>query len=93
MRSLFNIPESWVIGADTIVVIDDTISRQTNREGPLPGPCFRKLSGQTHQVHTGFTIRHHQSDSRITQCVSTDVTFKTLSTDEIEWYVNCGRTF
>ena len=85
-------PESWVIGADTIVVIDDTILGKP-KERASARAMLHQLSGKTHQVHTGFTIRHLQSDCRITHCVSTDVTFKTLTTDEIEWYVNCDEPF
>ena len=47
------------------------------------------LSGQTHQVTTGVTLSTH--DRQLSFSVTTDVTFKTLSADEIDYYVSTYR--
>ena len=46
---------------------------------------LRQLSGQTHQVITGVTLT--TLDHQTSFSVETDVTFKTLSDDEIDYYV------
>ena len=44
-----------------------------------------ELSGRTHQVTTGVTITTRERQTSFS--VVTNVTFKQLSTDEIEYYV------
>lgn len=74
-----------VIGADTIVYHDGIIlGKPANSEDAVR--MLRKLSGQTHQVYTGFTLilNHDQVRSDV---VCTDVTFRVLSEKEIGAYV------
>lgn len=85
-------PKSWVIGADTIVLIDGTILGKPNGQASARS-MLQRLSGQTHQVFTGFTICCRASGRQITDTVSTDVTFKALSDDEIEWYLTSDEPF
>ncbi|WP_373498292.1 nucleoside triphosphate pyrophosphatase [Desulfococcus sp.] len=85
-------PDAWVIGADTIVLIDGAIlgkpgSKHEARE------MLRHLSGQTHQVYTGYALCRHAPARMITDAVKTDVLFKTLSETEIEWYIRTGEPF
>jgi septum formation protein len=84
--------ESWVIGADTIVLIDDTILGKPQGQSAARS-MLQRLSGQTHQVYTGFTICCRDSGRQITDAVCTDVTFKNLSEDEIEWYITSDEPF
>ena len=50
-----------------------------------------RLSGQTHQVHTAVAIALAHE---VIECVvSSDVTFRTLSTAQIEDYVHSGEPF
>ncbi|MFO7860566.1 MAG: Maf family protein, partial [Desulfosalsimonas sp.] len=76
---------AWVIGADSIVVIDGLI---LNKPGSAAGAgqMLWRLSGRTHRVITGYSIwcesrKHRHSDACITE-----VTFKELTEDEINWY-------
>lgn len=85
-------PQSWIIGADTIVLIDDTILGKPNGQSAARSMLHR-LSGQTHQVYTGYTICCQDSGRQITDTVCTDVTFKELSDDEIEWYITSDEPF
>ena len=66
---------------------------------------LEQLSGQTHQVYTGFTIccnelRKHLTDVVVTvpwdttkTVVVTEVTFKKLTSDEIKWYIHTDEPF
>ena len=81
-------PEACVIGADTLVYID---------EHPLAKPAdpteaiamLRRLSGRRHQVCTGVALAHFDWDGEAqvrTFAVITDVTFKALTDDDITAY-------
>lgn len=81
-----NYPDAWVIGADSIVAIDDEILNKPVSEKDAY-IMLSKLSGRTHRVVTGYSIvcrslNHLHSDACITQ-----VTFKELSDKEIRWYL------
>jgi septum formation protein len=85
-------PRSWVIGADTIVMISGIIlgkprSRDEAREMLL------HLSGQTHQVFTGYSIQCVTEQHFFSETVKTDVHFKDLMVEEIEWYVHTEEPF
>ncbi len=85
-------PGSWVIGADTIVLIDGLIlGKPDSREHAAE--MLSRLSGQTHQVITGYCINQYKSGKRITDSVKTDVTFKKLSEKEIHWYIHTSEPF
>lgn len=85
-------PESHVIGADTIVLIDGLIlGKPVSREHA--GEMLTRLSGQTHQVITGYCIYHHASRKCISDSVKTDVVFKKLSEKEITWYIHTSEPF
>lgn len=79
-----------IITADTIVVAgNDILGKPHDAEDAHA--MLRKLSGKTHQVITGVCIK-----TREKQCsfaVTTDVTFKVLAQEEIEYYVNNYRPY
>ena len=52
---------------------------------------LKLLSGRTHQVTTGVCLLTAEKESCFD--VTTDVTFKALSDDEIHYYVNHYRPF
>ena len=54
---------------------------------------LRRLSGKTHQVFTGFCLVHERGTHCLGATVRTDVTFKTLTAREIDWYINTGEPF
>jgi septum formation protein len=49
------------------------------------------LSGKTHQVHTAVAIQIKSSSKPLMLVSTSDVTFKTLSSDEIELYLSSGE--
>jgi septum formation protein len=85
-------PDSWVLGADTIVAVDERLlgkpaSPRDARE------MLERLSGKTHQVYTGFCLVQQRGSRCIADTVQTDVVFKTLSATEIDWYIHTGEPF
>lgn len=85
-------PHSWVIGADTIVMIDGTVLGKPADQSAARS-MLKRLSGQTHQVYTGYTICCRDSAVTMSDVVCTDVSFKQLSDDEIEWYIHTDEPF
>jgi septum formation protein len=85
-------PESWVIGADTIVLIDGEIlgkpdSTETARR------MIQQLNGQTHEVFTGYAIFCEAMKTCISGVEKTEVHFKNLSQQEIEWYIQTDEPY
>lgn len=73
-----------VITADTIVVLDgEVMGKPADEEDACR--MLRKLSGRTHQVITGVTLTTKERQQSFS--VETDVTFRTLSEEEINYYV------
>ena len=84
--------DCWVIGADTIVLIDGLIlGKPDSKQHAVE--MLGRLSGQTHQVVTGYCICNNSLGKLISDSVKTDVTFKTLSASEIEWYTRTSEPF
>jgi septum formation protein len=85
-------PEAWVIGADTIVLIDGLVLGKPGSIDEARSMLYR-LSGQTHQVLTGYCICCRSADRFFSETVKTDVTFKKLTEEEIEWYIHTDEPF
>jgi septum formation protein len=85
-------PESWVIAADTIVVVEEQIFGKPRSEAEARDMLAR-LSGRTHQVLTGYCLCCRRRERLITESVATDVQFKVLSPVEIDWYIRTGEPF
>lgn len=83
-------PESWTLGADTIVVVDDKVLGKPESK-PDAARMLEMLSGRTHQVLTGFCLTCPALDKKMMTFVKTDVEFKPLSQPEIQWYINTGE--
>ncbi len=77
-------PDSIVIGADTVVVVDSEILGKPADERDA-ARMLRLLSGRTHQVYTGIAAVRGVEERSGTEC--TDVTFRELSDDLIARYV------
>jgi len=85
-------PDSWVIGADTIVLIDDTILGKPKSRAQARSMLGR-LSGKIHRVLTGYCVYCKAGKRFFSGCVKTDVCFKTLTPKEIDWYIDSGEPF
>ena len=82
--------DELVITADTIVVLGLQVMGKP-KDADEACSMLRQLSGQTHQVITGVTLT--TTERQISFSVETDVTFKVLSDEEIEYYVSHYRPF
>jgi septum formation protein len=77
-------PENIVITADTLVFIDGMILGKPE-DNKHAREMLEKLSGKMHQVVTGICLRSRRKSKTFTSW--TDVYFKELSTDEIDYYL------
>ena len=85
-------PDSWVIGADTVVVAEGRILGKPASTAQARG-MLRRLSGRLHQVLTGYCICRMSSGRVFADVARTDVLFKALTEAEIEWYIRTGEPF
>ncbi|MGD8901793.1 MAG: Maf family protein [Desulfobacterales bacterium] len=85
-------PDSWIIGADTIVLIEQQILGKPDSTD-VARNMLRHLSGKMHQVYTGYCISCKKEKRLFSDVVKTDVYFKELSDREIEWYIQTGEPF
>ncbi|MBR5687853.1 MAG: septum formation protein Maf [Prevotella sp.] len=76
--------EEMVLTADTIVVLDGHIFGKP-ADGQEAADMLRMLSGKTHQVITGVCLTSLQIQRAFS--VTSDVTFKTFTEEEIDYYV------
>ena len=85
-------PESIIISADTIVVLDDEILENPNDKKHARG-LLQKLSGKTHQVYTGFGLIQYAYKRDCFDYEKTDVTFRKLSDRTIDWYLETDEPY
>ena len=85
-------PESLVISADTIVVHKEDILEKPKDEAHARS-ILKRLSGNTHEVVTGFGISVQSKNKSVFNHEITKVTFRNLSQSEISAYINTGEPF
>lgn len=81
-----------VIGADTIVVLDDKIIGKPN-SAESASATLQMLSGRTHKVLTGVSIIDTSDGSTYETLSVTNVKIRELSAAEIADYVDSGEAF
>ena len=85
-------PDAWVLGADTIVVIDGLIlGKPKNKKQARE--MLERLSDRQHNVFTGFTLAHNANKVYKTKVIQSAVKFKKISEEEMEWYVSCDEPY
>lgn len=99
-------PNSVIIGADTIVVLDGDVLGKPRDQGHARD-MLRRLSGRAHTVYTGLAVLTPRTRERSTEIdlenpqspasdlaldlVATDVVFGELSDDQIDAYIVTGE--
>ena len=80
-------PDACVIGADTIVVLDDKIlGKPSSPEDAIQ--TLNRMQGRTHTVYTGIAVlKAGYCDVRYD---ATRVRFRPMTEKEILWYVSTG---
>lgn len=81
-------PAAVVIGADTIVVLDDEILGKPATP-PEAQATLRKLSGRTHTVHTAVAVA--RNGLTVSGVESVEVTFRRLTDEQIDAYIATGE--
>lgn len=79
-----------LLTADTVVIVDNTILGKPH-DADDARRMLRLISGRTHQVVTGVTLTTAKAQK--TFGVTTDVTFRRLTDDEIDYYITHYRPF
>jgi len=85
-------PDSWVIGADTVVVMSGNVLEKPESPNQARSMMAR-LSGKTHQVLTGYCVCCHSEKQIHSSLAITDVTFKCLTDAEIQWYTGTPEPY
>ena len=79
--------DKLIIGADTIVIIDDKILGKP-KSYKESFAMLKSLSGKTHQVLTGVSLIHLDLGIDFTFNDSTDVSFCYINDEEIDKYID-----
>jgi septum formation protein len=85
-------PEAWVMGADTIVIINGDILGKP-RTPEEAREMLGKLSGQVHTVFTGFAVARKNADILIRDAVLSSVRFREIPEDEMAWYIRSQEPY
>jgi len=81
-------PGEVIVAADTVVVADGIImGKPSDEKGAFS--MLSRLSGRTHQVYTGLAVL--SADCQISETVTSHVTFRSLSPEEILSYIATGE--
>lgn len=84
-------PDSLVVGADTIVVLDGRILGKPKSKGEAKS-MLELLSDKTHIVYTGLSMIISTTDIVRSEYDSTRVTFNKLSPEDIDRYLESGES-
>ncbi len=79
-----------VIGADTVVVLDDEILLKPQDEHDAI-KILHKLSGKTHKVVTAITVIDVKTKQFVTNSTTSEVTFNQLTDEQILNYVKTKK--
>lgn len=82
--------DELLITADTVVIVGDDILGKP-KDADDAHRMLREISGRTHQVVTGVCLTTSKEQRSFS--VVTDVTFKQLSDEEIDFYIRNHRPY
>ncbi len=91
-------PDAVIIGADTIIAFDEKVLGKAHTKEEVQR-MLALLSGKKHSVVTGLTViipaSIAQTQERIIETYASKnrVHFKTITQDEINWYIATGEPF
>ena len=85
-------PASWIVAADTIVVLDGEVFGKPV-DSHAAAAMLERLSDRAHEVITGLCLVHGKRDFLRVESVRTLVRFKNLSGGEIDAYLKIGEPF
>lgn len=83
--------QRWVLGADTIVTVDDLLLGKPSDTSEARA-MLERLAGREHAVITGFAVLDLERDKEGLQAVTTRVRFKPMTRPEIDAYIASGES-
>ncbi|PIF43830.1 septum formation protein [Chryseobacterium sp. 52] len=83
-------PDEVLLTADTVVAADGQVLGKPKDDNEAR-QMLRMLSGKTHQVYTGITIK--SADKTYTETDVADVELDEITDDEIEYYIQNYKPF
>ena len=90
-ESLQSNPRRWVLGSDTVVVLDgETIGKPRDAEDAVQ--MLLRLTGRTHRVITGIAVVDALSGRAEEQAVISEVVMRPAEETEIRGYVATGES-
>ncbi len=83
---------SLIIGADTVVVIDNEI---LGKPDGYEGACkmLKRLSGRTHIVVTSIVVINSETGDLKKNSTTSEVTFENLTDEQIKYYIDNFKPF
>ena len=84
--------DKLVTGFDTIVETEGIILGKPATD-EIAFSMLKSLSGKTHKVITAYSFINLKKNFIVKKSVETEVTFKTLTTDDINWYISTKEPF
>jgi septum formation protein len=87
---LGNVEEGLIVGADTVVYIDERILGKPSSDDEAR-MMMETLSGRVHRVFTGLAVIDAESGLEEVSCEETQVHLMELSDEEISRYVESGE--
>lgn len=91
-KTAFSYPDSWILGADTIVVVKNQILGKPESKTHAVH-MLKRLSNREHSVYTAFCVLNLKTETRVVKTIKTKVVFKRLTDWEISWYIQTGEPF
>lgn len=85
-------PNEYVVGSDTVVVVDNEILGKPKDEKDIYN-MLRKLSNKEHEVITSFSLVNISKNLSISDFEISKVYFKNISDEEIKWYIGTKEPF
>lgn len=82
--------DELLITADTVVIVDGEIFGKPHDRADAQR-MLHAISGKTHKVVTGVSLKTHDEQRNFS--VATEVTFKNLSQNEIDYYIDNYKPF
>jgi len=83
-----SVPGDLVLGVDTVVSLDGRVLGKP-RDRDEAGDHLAALSGRTHAVHSGLSLRC--GGRELCRCAVTLVSFRPLDRDDLAWYLDTGE--
>ena len=83
-------PDRWVIAADTTVVLGDQVLEKPVDDADAKR-MLSAISGDTHVVFTGVTLRRIEPVYADTHVTMTEVRMLPMTPHDIDWYVATGE--